>query len=294
MYDLIIIGLGPAGISAAIYAKRSNLNILVIERNIPGGALNELSEIDNYLGYSKISGPDLAMNFYKQFKSLDIKMVKEDVINIQKEDKYHLIKTNTNEYKTKAIIIATGRGAKKIDLPNNNLSGISYCVLCDGTLYKNKNVALYGNKPKVLEDAIYLSDLVNKLYLIVNENNLIGPKELKEKVNNTENIEIFYNSKIIKLNGHDKIESININKEEIKIDGLFINNEFGPSTSFCSNLCVLDAKGYIMVNEKQETKVKGIYACGDSTKKNIYQIITAASEGATASINAYKYIKEIE
>lgn len=293
MYDLIIIGLGPAGINASIYAKRSNLNVAVIERGMPGGTLHSIKTVENYLGYEQISGSDLALSFYKQFKALNIPMINEEVISITYNEKEKIIKTKVNEYKTKAIIIATGRGALKLNLENEDLPGISYCVLCDGSLFKNKRVALYGNKPEVLEDAIYLSNIVNKLYLIVNRDRLIGPKDLVEKVNNLENIEVIFNYEITKINGNTKLESLNLNNRELIVDGLFINNEYGPLTYFCEDLSITDEKGYIIANDKGETSIKGIFACGDNIKKDIYQIITAASEGATCAINAYKYIKEI-
>jgi thioredoxin reductase (NADPH) len=292
MYDLIIIGLGPSGINASIYAKRSNLNVLVIERGMPGGTLHNIKKVENYLGYEQIEGSALAMQFYKQFKTLNVSMVNEEVTDII-DSEIKTVITKQNKYQSKAIIISTGRGPLKLDLPNNDLPGISYCVLCDGSLYKDKIVALYGNKPEVLEDAIYLSPIVKKLYLICNNDRLIGSKDLVSKVNDLPNIEILFKEKITQINGDKKLESIKLNVNNIEINGLFINNEYGPLTSFCKNLNILDDHNYILVNEKGETNLKGIFACGDATKKDIYQIITAASEGATCAINAYKYIKGI-
>lgn len=293
MYDLIIIGLGPAGINACIYAKRSNLNVLVIEKGMPGGTLHNIRDVENYLGYKHINGSDLAMQFYKQFKELNIPMKNEEVINITLENNIKIIQTSKNTYKTKSIIICTGRGPLKLNLKNNELPNISYCVLCDGALYKNKNVALYGNNAKVLEDTIYLSNIAKNVYLIVNQGDLIGPTELKEKIKDLKNVKIYFNEYITELIGNKKLESIKLKNLEIDIDGLFVNNEFGPLTSFCKDLEITNEKGYILVDSHQETNVKGIFACGDNTKKEIYQIITAASEGASAAVNAYKYIKEI-
>ena len=293
MYDLIIIGLGPAGINACIYAKRSNLNVLVIERGMPGGTLHNIKEVENYLGYEHINGSDLAMQFYKQFKDLKIPMVNEEVQNITLEDNIKVIETSNNTYKSKAVIIATGRGPQKLNIPNENLPGVSYCVLCDGSLYKDKTVALYSSNPRGLEDAIYLSGLVKKLYLISNKEKLIGSKELVDKVNNLENIEIFFNQNINEIIGNEKISEIKLKDINLNVDGLFVNNDYGPITYFVKNLGITNDKGYILVDEHQETSIKGLYACGYNTKKEIYQIITAASEGASAAINAYKYIKEI-
>lgn len=294
MYDCIIIGLGPAGINASIYAKRSNLNTLVIEKNMPGGTLHNIKEVDNYLGYEHITGSELAKQFYKQFKEQKIKQVSDEVLEINDESNYKEVITKNGRYEARTVIICTGRGAKKLNLKNEDLPGVSTCVLCDGALYKDKTVALYGNKPAVLEEAIYLSGLAKKLYLIINNDKLLGPDNLINEITNKDNIEIIKNEKITAINGDMKIKEIELTKQKLEIDGLFINNEYGPLTDFCKNLGITDDKGYIIVDEKGCTNVPGVFACGDSTKKEIYQIITAASEGATCAISAYKYIKNIK
>lgn len=294
MYDCIIIGLGPAGINASIYAKRSNLNTLVIEKNMPGGTLHNIKEVDNYLGYEHITGSELAKQFYKQFKEQKIKQISDEVLEINDNINYKEVITKNGRYEARTIIICTGRGAKKLNLKNEDLPGVSTCVLCDGALYKDKTVALYGNKPAVLEEAIYLSGLAKKLYLIINNDKLLGPDNLVNEITTKDNIEIIKNEKITAINGDMKIKEIELTKQKLEIDGLFINNEYGPLTDFCKNLNITDDKGYIIVDEKGCTNVPGIFACGDSTKKEIYQIITAASEGATCAIIAYKYIKNIK
>ena len=294
MYDCIIIGLGPAGINASIYAKRSNLNTLVIEKNMPGGTLHNIKEVDNYLGYEHITGSELAKQFYKQFKEQKIKQVSDEVLEINDNINYKEVITKNGRYEARTVIICTGRGAKKLNLKNEDLPGVSTCVLCDGALYKDKTVALYGNKPAVLEEAIYLSGLAKKLYLIINNDKLLGPDNLVNEITNKDNIEIIKNEKITAINGDMKIKEIELTKQKLEIDGLFINNEYGPLTDFCKNLNITDDKGYIIVDEKGCTNVPGIFACGDSTKKEIYQIITAASEGATCAISAYKNIKNIK
>ena len=294
MYDCIIIGLGPAGINASIYAKRSNLNTLVIEKNMPGGTLHNIKEVDNYLGYEHITGSELAKQFYKQFKEQKIKQVSDEVLEINDDTNYKEVITKNGRYEARTVIICTGRGAKKLNLKNEDLPGVSTCVLCDGALYKDKTVALYGNKPAVLEEAIYLSGLAKKLYLIINNDKLLGPDNLVNEITTKDNIEIIKNEKITAINGDMKIKEIELTKQKLEIDGLFINNEYGPLTDFCKNLNITDDKGYIIVDEKGCTKVPGIFACGDSTKKEIYQIITAASEGATCAISAYKYQKNIK
>ena len=270
MYDCIIIGLGPAGINASIYAKRSNLNTLVIEKNMPGGTLHNIKEVDNYLGYEHITGSELAKQFYKQFKEQKIKQLSDEVLEINDDTNYKEVITKNGRYEARTVIICTGRGAKKLNLKNEDLPGVSTCVLCDGALYKDKTVALYGNKPAVLEEAIYLSGLAKKLYLIINNDKLLGPDNLVNEITTKDNIEIIKNEKITAINGNMKIKEIELTKQKLEIDGLFINNEYGPLTDFCKNLNITDDKGYIIVDEKGCTKVPGIFACGDSTKKEIY------------------------
>jgi len=284
MYDLIIIGLGPAGINASIYAKRANLNVLVIEKDAPGGTLNSIKEIENYLGFPSISGPDLALNFYKQFKTLKIPMVNEEVIKLENENDKKMVTTNKNKYKAKAVIIATGRGTKKLNF-GINIKGVSYCALCDANLYENKTVAIYGNNSKTLEEALYLSDIAKKVYLIV--------KDMKINNLNKDNIEIITNEEVTDLVAEDKqLKEIILKNQTIIADGLFLNLGYGPATYFCEDLT--NEEGYLEVNIKQETLIPGIYASGDNIKKDVYQIINAASEGAIAAINANKYIKGIK
>lgn len=283
MYDLIIIGLGPAGINAAIYAKRSNLNVLVLEKETPGGKLNSIKEIHNYLGFEKITGPELATSFYRQFRSLKIAMKNEEVLDLKVTKEEKIITTNLGIYKTKAVIIATGRGQKKLK-GFEHLRGISYCVLCDANLYTGKDVMIVGNNFQTVEEAKYLSDIAKKVYLVYNGNEL--------KLDN-KNIEIFYNEEIIDIiENKEIISEVILKNQNIKIDGLFVNIGSGPATYFCNNLNITDSDGYVLVNEKQETSIEGIYACGDIIKKDVYQIINAASEGAIAAINAGKFIKK--
>ena len=293
MHDLIIIGLGPAGFSSSIYASRAGLNVLVIEKGSPGGMLNTIKEVENYLGYEKIMGPDLSMEFYKQFKTLNIPLIHEEVIDIKDGVKHKTVYTTEGKYDAKAVIIATGRGQKKLRV-GHNVKGVSYCALCDANLYKNKTVALVGNNPKAVEETIYMSDIVSKIYLIVDTNE-INASEDNIKLLDKKNIEVIYNEEVIDvLEENDKITGVTLNNQDLEVDGLFVNLGFGPSTFFSENLQITNEQGYIVINDKCETKVKGVYACGDNVKKEVYQIINAGSEGAIASINANKYIKGIK
>ena len=293
MYDLIIIGLGPAGLSASIYAKRAGLNVLVLEKETPGGMLNKIRTIENFIGYESITGPELAMNFYKQFKALKIPMFNEEVVALKDEGNKKLVHTTENQYEAKAVIIATGRGQKKLSI-GHDIKGVSYCALCDANLYQGQAVALVGNNPKAIEEAIYLSSLASKVYLII-DGAKINASSVNIKLLNKANIEVIFNEEVTAIaSENERIKTVNLKTQNLEVAGLFVNLGSGPTTHFCESLGITDKTGYILVGADCETNVLGVYAAGDSIKKSTYQIIHAASEGATAGISANKYIKGIK
>ncbi len=288
-YDSIIIGMGVAGIAAAIYAKRAGNNVLLLEKERPGGILNIIDNIENYPGFKKISGPDLSLQMFEQINELKIPYKIEEVIDITIQDDLKIVKTKKETYQCNNILIATGRSPILLGLPKEEEligKGISTCALCDGTLYKNKNVAVVGGGNSALQEALYLSKIVKKIYLIHRREEFRAEKELIEKIKSSENIEIIYNSQItnyIEENGI--LTGIEINEaKELKIDGLFIYIGYAPKTDFAKKLNITNPAGYIEVDKNYETNVPGIYAAGDIIIKKVYQIITAASEGATAAI----------
>ncbi len=296
MYDVIIIGMGISGISAAIYAKNSNLNVLIIEENAPGGLLNRINEINNYPGFKKITGPDLSYNLFESIQELNIPYKIDKVIQITLEKEIKIIKTEKEEYRTKNIIIATGRKNRLLNLENELKllgHGISTCALCDGNLYKDKIIAVVGGGNTALEETLYLSNLASKIYLIHRRDTFRAEPALIDKINKKSNIEILYKSQVTKLIEENKnLSKIEINNEkEIVVSALFIFIGFIPNNEFLSNLDILNEEGYIEVNKNYETKIKGIYAVGDCIKKEYYQLTTAANDGVVASINIIKNSK---
>lgn len=296
MYDVIIIGMGISGISAAIYAKNSNLNVLIIEENAPGGLLNRINEINNYPGFKKITGPDLSYNLFESIQELNIPYKIDKVIQITLEKEIKIIKTEKEEYRTKNIIIATGRKNRLLNLENELKllgHGISTCALCDGNLYKDKTIAVVGGGNTALEETLYLSNLASKIYLIHRRDTFRAEPALIDKINKKSNIEILYKSQVTKLIEENKnLSKIEINNEkEIAISALFIFIGFIPNNEFLSNLDILNEERYIEVNKNYETKIKGIYAVGDCIKKEYYQLATAANDGVVASINIIKNSK---
>lgn len=296
IYDLIIIGMGISGISAAIYAKRSNLNVLVLDKSMPGGLLNNIENIDNYPGYIHISGPDLAQNLFEQLNSLEIEMKYEEVINIEALQEIEKVKTTTSEYKTKRVLIASGRSQRTLGLPNEKEllgKGISTCALCDGNFFRDKEVVVVGGGNSALQESLYLSRIVKKIYLVHRKNEFTAQPEIVDKVKSTDNIEILYNKNVKEiLNNNDRFSGVILNDDtKLEVEGLFIYIGFTPKADFIKNLNITNESGYILVDDKMETKVKGIYAAGDIIKKQVYQLVTGASEGAIAAINIINSLK---
>lgn len=285
--DLIIIGLGPAGIAASIYAKRSGLDILVFESKMPGGLLNYTNVVNNYPGFINITGPDLAMKMLEHFNSFGIELKNEDVIDIKDGD-VKVVVTRNGEYKCKNVIIAVGRSRRNLKLSGENElmgRGISYCAMCDGHFYKDKDVLVVGAGDSSLEESLYLAKIVKKVTIVVRGKILSGSKYLVDEVNKTPNIEVIFGRNIVELlskEGH--LSGVKLdNGEVLQAKCLFVYIGFDPVLPFESKLDLKRENGYIVVDKNFETNLKGIYAVGDIIKKDIYQIISAEYEGASAA-----------
>ena len=289
IYDLVIIGMGPAGIAASIYAKRSNLKVLCLEKGMIGGELNYIDKIDNYPGLNDISGSALAYKLLEHIDEMKIDYRFETVKDILKKENYYEIETNKEKYTTKYIILATGRKARKLGLAKEDLflgRGISYCAICDGAFFKNKVVSVVGGGLAALEEALYLANIVQKVYLIHRRDKFNATPSIIEKIINNPKIEILYNEEVVKLNGKDHLESIEL-KSGQKLDtaGLFIYIGYTPNIDYLKNLNILDSNGYAIVDKNFKTKEDGIYAVGDLVEKNNYQIILAMADGVIAALD---------
>lgn len=289
IYDLVIIGMGPAGIAASIYAKRSNLNLICIEEKMIGGELNYIDKIDNYPGLNDISGSALAYKLLEHIDEMKIDYRFETVKDILKKENYYEIETNKEKYTTKYIILATGRKARKLGLAKEDLflgRGISYCAICDGAFFKNKVVSVIGGGLAALEEALYLANIVQKVYLIHRRDKFNAPASVIEKIVTNPKIEILKNEEVVKLNGKDHLESIEL-KSGQKLDtaGLFIYIGYTPNIDYLKNLDILGSKGYAIVDKNFKTKEDGIYAVGDLVEKNNYQIILAMADGVIAALD---------
>lgn len=294
IYDLVIIGMGPAGVSAAIYAKRAGLNVLCLDKAMIGGYVNYIDRIENYPGMI-MSGPDLAFKFYEHIKELDIEFVNKEVLSVIDGDVKKVV-TNDTEYLSKYVLVATGRVPRKLGLDNEEElegKGISHCALCDGAFYKGKTIAVVGGGDSALQETLYLSNLCEKVYLIHRREEFRVTGSLLEKIQDKDNVVRIMNTNISGLESKDgKLSSILLDSgDELEVDGLFVYVGFVPGTNFANELEITDENGYIIVDKHFESKLKGIYAVGDIIKKEVYQVSTSIGEGAQAAINIIEKCK---
>ena len=287
MRNCVIIGAGPAGMNAALYLKRGGIEPIIIESDVPGGEMLKTYKIENYLGYESIDGGELALKMSKQVKDLGVKIIKDKVVKVTHEDKF-VIKCENNEFVSDYVIVATGRIPRKLGLKNESEltgRGISYCAVCDGAFYKDKEVAIIGGGDSALTEALYLSDLCLKVYVLARKD-LRASDVLQNRVKNKDNIVILKNVEVSGILGNDRLSSILLNNgDRLDVSGMFIAIGGNPELSFLDSLGVELVNGYIKTNNRMESNIKGLYAAGDVRYKDFYQIITAASDGAIAALS---------
>lgn len=301
MHDIIVVGSGPAGLTASIYARRANKSVLILEKGIFGGQVTFSPCIENYPGYIKMSGNEFADKLIDQAVTLGADIEMETVKEIVDNGDTKVVKTNLSEHTAKAVIIATGCKHRQIGLPNENAligNGISFCATCDGAFFKNKTVAVLGGGNSALQEAILLSDLCSKVYVIQNLDFLTGEDKLCKILENKSNVEIIYGTIITELIGEDELKSIVLKNEKdgsvanLDVDGLFIAIGLVPDNESFSNIANLNKQGYFDSDETCSTKTKGIFTAGDCRNKSVRQITTAVADGAVAALAAVKYIDE--
>ena len=292
-YDIIIVGAGPAGLTAAIYAARASKKVLVLEAKSYGGQIIEALDIENYPAAMHINGFDLATNMYNQAKELNAEIKFEKVVEVTSD--LNVI-TNKDTYKAGAIILATGSDHRKLDLPNEKEltgKGVSYCATCDGNFYRGKDVAVVGGGNSALEEALYLSNICNQVYLIHRRDTFKGDQKSVDQVNEKANIKTILNANVAKINGTERLESIELNNGEVlNISGLFIAVGLIPENENFAKLINLNEFGYVIANEDCTTNVPGIFVAGDCRTKELRQLVTATSDGAVAAVNAIKFISK--
>ena len=298
MYDILIIGAGPAGMTAGIYAKRANLKVAIIEKMAPGGQLINTSEIENYPGYTKMSGTELALKMFEHTREIGVETIFDEVTQIIDLGKTKKVITESQTLETKTILIATGTNPRMLNVTNEDKfasNGISWCAICDGPLYKDKKVAVIGGGNSAVEEASYLSTLAKEVTIIQNLEHLTADKKAQDILKKAKNVNYLFNAEVIEFGGEDKLESILVKTLnqliEPKVDGVFEYIGLIPVTKMLENLNITNQQGYILTNEKMETNQPGIYAAGDVNQKQIRQVVTATSDGAIAVQNIIKYLE---
>jgi thioredoxin-disulfide reductase len=301
VYDLVIIGAGPAGVAAAIYTARQKLNFLVISKEMGGQIAKKAVDIENYPGFDKISGPDLVKVFEEQLKANNIEVIFDEVIRITKENNNFKIYTGLGEnYEARAVIAATGGDPRPLEVEGEKEfigKGVSYCALCDGPIFRDKTVAVVGGGNSAFETASFLSNYVKKIYILEFGREVKADKENQEIVAKTNKAEIITNAKVLKINGEKFVKSLTYqdvltNKEKkLDVDGIFVEIGYSPATAFVKDLVDFSERDEIITDlESYATRTPGLFAAGDCNKGKYKQIIAAAGEGAKAALAAYDYL----
>ncbi len=304
IYDLIIIGSGPAGLAAALYAGRAELDTIIIEKApISGGQIINTYEVDNYPGIPGISGFELGTKFREHCDRMDMKFITGEVVNFSVEDGIKIITLDDGtKYRSKTAIIATGANPRKLRVEGEErLSGmgVSYCATCDGAFFRNKTTAVVGGGDVAVEDAIFLARLCKKVYVIHRRNEFRAARSYINKLMSLDNVEVIWDSVVEEIKGKEQVEQItvkNVNTEkstELSVDGIFIAVGNIPNSEVYKSVVQADAAGYIIASENCETNIPGVFAAGDIRTKELRQIITAASDGANAITAVEKYLNTL-
>ena len=299
--DVIIIGAGPGGVTAAIYLKRAGVSFKLFEKEMVGGKVNLTANIDNYPPIESIGGFDLASSYMKDLAYNDIEVSYEDVLEVAKDNNEFIVKTNYGEYYSKTVLVASGTSDKTLGVKGEEKflhKGISHCVVCDGNLFKGKPMAIVGGGNSALEECLYLMSLTDKIYLIHRRDEFRGNQTYLDKLKQSEKVEILTPYRIIECDGDQKLRKIiieNVNTfetKELEIEALFEYVGLIPNASFIKGFDIFDENGFIAVNINQETRVEGLFACGDVTNKPLRQVIIASGDAALATHSILNYLRK--
>ncbi|WP_164668132.1 thioredoxin-disulfide reductase [Virgibacillus doumboii] len=303
MYDVIIAGAGPAGMTAAVYASRANLNTLMIERGIPGGQVANTEDVENYPGYEHILGPDLSNKMFEHAKKFGAAYAYGDIKNVEDHGEYKTVIAGNKEYKTRVLIITTGAQYKKLGIPGEEElggRGVSYCAVCDGAFFKEKNLVVVGGGDSAVEEGIYLTRFADKVTIVHRRDELRAQKIIQQRAFDNDKIEFIWNTEAKKINGPDgKVGSVSLVNNQTgeeydhPIEGVFIYIGMVPLSEPFKSLGITNEDGYIPTNENMETAVPGIFAAGDIREKTLRQIVTATGDGSIAAESAQKYIEDL-
>lgn len=300
IYDVIVIGAGPSGMTAALYASRANLKVALIEQGVPGGQMNNTSDIENYPGFSNISGADLAMNMFEPLESLGVEYLYGLVASVEEQDDLKVVYTDEEVYKTKTVIIATGAKHRHLNVEGEeeyNSHGVSYCAVCDGAFFKDEEVLVVGGGDSAVEEAIYLTQFAKKVTIVHRRDELRAQQLIQERAFKNNKIDFLWNTVVESINGNGNsvtdVEVSNVitdKKSNLKTNGVFIYVGLNPVSDYVRNLGITDDNGWVITDDKMNTSISGVFAIGDVRQKELRQITTAVGDGAIAGIEAYNYI----
>ncbi|PDY00403.1 thioredoxin-disulfide reductase [Bacillus pseudomycoides] len=303
IYDVIIIGAGPAGMTAAVYTSRANLSTLMLERGIPGGQMANTEDVENYPGYESILGPDLSNKMFEHAKKFGAEYAYGDVKEVIDGKEYKTVVAGKKEYKTRAIIVASGAEYKKIGVPGEKElggRGVSYCAVCDGAFFKGKELVVIGGGDSAVEEGVYLTRFASKVTIVHRRDALRAQKILQDRAFQNEKVDFIWNHTVKEINEENgKVGSVTLvdvntgEEQEFKADGAFIYIGMLPLSKPFTELGITNENGYIETNERMETKVPGIFAAGDIREKMLRQIVTATGDGSIAAQSAQHYVEEL-
>ncbi|WP_341201416.1 thioredoxin-disulfide reductase [Planomicrobium okeanokoites] len=303
IYDVIIIGAGPAGMTAAVYTSRANLSTLMIERGIPGGQMANTEEIENYPGFDHILGPDLSTKMFDHAKKFGAEYAYGDVKGIVDGEEYKTVTAGSKEYKARAVILTTGAEYKKMGIPGETElggRGVSYCAVCDGAFFKQKNLIVVGGGDSAVEEGVYLTRFADKVTIVHRRDELRAQKILQDRAFANDKIDFIWSHTVKEIKGDNgKVSGVTLvstkdgEETEKEIHGVFIYIGMLPLTKPFADLGILNDEGYVVTNEKMETSVPGIYAAGDLRDKTLRQVVTATGDGSIAAQAAQHYIEEL-
>lgn len=301
MYDIIIIGSGPAGLSAAIYAQRACLDTIVIEKNgISGGQVLNTWEVDNYPGFPGVTGFELSRQFREHANKLGARVVQDEVVQVELSGNVKKVVCEEETYEARCVILASGAHHRTLEVPGEEElrgAGVSYCATCDGAFFRGRTVAVVGGGDAALEDAIFLARMCEKVYIVHRRDKLRGAKRLQERLQALENVEFVWNSETAAIEGNGQVEALRLRQTKtgeetrLDVDGVFIAVGIAPESELYAGQLELDEQGYIRADESGQTSVPGVFAAGDVRTKALRQILTAASDGANCVASAERYLQ---
>jgi len=303
IYDVIIIGAGPAGMTAAVYTSRANLSTLMIERGIPGGQMANTEDVENFPGFESILGPDLSNKMFNHAKKFGAEYAYGDIKEVIDGEEFKTVKAGSKEYKARAVILSTGAEYKKVGVPGEKElggRGVSYCAVCDGAFFKNKRLFVIGGGDSAVEEGVYLTRFASQVTIVHRRDELRAQKILQQRAFDNEKVDFIWNHTIKSINEKDgKVGSVTLvstvddTEQQLDADGVFIYIGMVPLSKPFENLGVTNENGYIETNDRMETKVPGIFAAGDIREKSLRQIVTATGDGSIAAQSAQHYVEEL-